>query len=81
MNKTNVNNSGGDVVGGSVSGGRKSEATNQNNADQPKAATDSRVAQLEQNIKFLQEQHQIMLTGLHNEIDNLRHRNRGNYIL
>lgn len=77
MNKTNVNNSGGDVVGGSVNGGRKSETNNQNNVDVPKAAADSRVAQLEQNIKFLQEQHQMMLAGLHNEIDNLRHKNRG----
>lgn len=37
----------------------------------------ARVAQLEQNIRFLQEQHQLMLAGLHKEIDNLRHRNRG----
>lgn len=36
-----------------------------------------RVSQLEQNIRFLQEQHQQMLTGLHEEIDSLRQRNRG----
>lgn len=37
---------------------------------------DNRVGQLEQNIKYLQEQHALMLTGLHHEIDCLRHRNR-----
>lgn len=36
-----------------------------------------RISQLEQNIRFLQEQHQQMLTGLHEEIDSLRQRNRG----
>lgn len=36
-----------------------------------------RVAQLEQNIRFLQEQHQSMLSCLHNEIETLRQRNRG----
>lgn len=36
-----------------------------------------RVAQLEQNIRFLQEQHQLMLNGLHNEVETLRQRNRG----
>lgn len=36
-----------------------------------------RISQLEQNIRFLQEQHSQMLTGLHKEIDNLRHQNRG----
>ncbi|XP_018333507.1 coiled-coil domain-containing protein 92 [Agrilus planipennis] len=36
----------------------------------------SRIAQLEQNIRFLQQQHQQMLDGLHKEIDNLRCRNR-----
>ena len=37
----------------------------------------TRVTQLEQNIKFLQEQHQHMLSDLHKEIDILRHKNRG----
>ncbi|XP_056642589.1 uncharacterized protein LOC130448977 [Diorhabda sublineata] len=36
----------------------------------------TRISQLEQNIRFLQEQHQLMLTGLHNEIENLKTRNR-----
>lgn len=36
-----------------------------------------RANQLEQNIKFLQEQHQIMLVGLHSEIEILRQMNRG----
>lgn len=38
-----------------------------------------RIAQLEQNIRFLQEQHAQMLAGLHQEIDTLRQRNRGIY--
>ncbi|XP_019880876.1 uncharacterized protein LOC109608773 isoform X2 [Aethina tumida] len=36
----------------------------------------SRIAQLEQNIRFLQEQHQLMLSGLHHEIESLRNRNK-----
>lgn len=39
-----------------------------------------RIAQLEQNIRFLQEQHQAMLAGLHQEIDSLRQRNRGTVV-
>ncbi|KAK9888330.1 hypothetical protein WA026_000586 [Henosepilachna vigintioctopunctata] len=35
-----------------------------------------RIAQLEQNIKFLQDQHQIMLNDLHNEIEVLRNKNK-----
>ncbi|KAJ8983940.1 hypothetical protein NQ317_008642 [Molorchus minor] len=46
------------------------------NTDQTKGLDNARVAQLEQNIKFLQEQHQLMLTGLHNEIENVKSRNR-----
>jgi len=34
--------------------------------------------QLEQNMKFLQEQHQTTLVALHQEIESLRQRNRGN---
>jgi len=36
-----------------------------------------RVMQLEQNMKFLQEQHQTTLVALHQEIESLRQRNRG----
>lgn len=39
----------------------------------------SRIAQLEQNIRFLQEQHQLMLSGLHHEIESLRNRNKGSF--
>ncbi|XP_034176273.1 uncharacterized protein LOC117602411 isoform X2 [Osmia lignaria lignaria] len=35
-----------------------------------------RVAQLEQNMKFLQEQHQATLVALHQEVDSLRQKNR-----
>ncbi|XP_015605106.1 uncharacterized protein LOC107272449 isoform X2 [Cephus cinctus] len=35
-----------------------------------------RTAQLEQNMKFLQEQHQATLVSLHQEVENLRQRNR-----
>ncbi|XP_044759351.1 hrp65 protein-like isoform X2 [Coccinella septempunctata] len=35
-----------------------------------------RIAQLEQNIKFLQDQHQVMLSDLQNEIESLRNKNR-----
>lgn len=40
-----------------------------------------RIAQLEQNIKFLQDQHQVMLNDLHNEIETLRSKNRGDVFL
>lgn len=46
-----------------------------------KGAEQARIAQLEQNIKFLQEQHQLMLAGLHNEIEVLKNKNRGNIFL
>lgn len=45
--------------------------------DVQKSPEATRVTQLEQNIKFLQEQHQHMLSDLHKEIDVLRHKNRG----
>ncbi|GLH11078.1 Uncharacterized protein GBIM_15920 [Gryllus bimaculatus] len=35
-----------------------------------------RITQLEQNIRFLQEQHQLMLSSLHQEVEQLRHKNR-----
>ncbi|KAL3273743.1 hypothetical protein HHI36_015171 [Cryptolaemus montrouzieri] len=41
-----------------------------------RTAENVRIAQLEQNIKFLQDQHQIMLNDLHNEIEVLRSKNR-----
>lgn len=37
-----------------------------------------RTAQLEQNMKFLQDQHQATLVALHQEVETLRQRNRGN---
>lgn len=59
---------------------RSSEILSENRHQQQKKGPEgSRVAQLEQNIKFLQEQHQLMLTGLHKEIDSLRLRNRGEF--
>jgi hypothetical protein len=36
-----------------------------------------RITQLEQNLKFLQDQHKLMLTSLHQEVEQLRQRNRG----
>lgn len=45
-----------------------------------KAPEQARISQLEQNIKFLQEQHQLMLAGLHNEVEILKNRNRGNFL-
>lgn len=36
-----------------------------------------RITQLEQNIRFLQDQHKLMLTSLHQEVEQLRQRNRG----
>ncbi|KAF3425870.1 hypothetical protein E2986_09977 [Frieseomelitta varia] len=38
-----------------------------------------RVAQLEQNMKFLQEQHQATLVALHQEVESLRQKNRGEH--
>lgn len=35
------------------------------------------VAQLEQNLKFLQDQHQATLDALHQEVETLRQKNRG----
>lgn len=44
----------------------------------PSMSTDPllRITQLEQNLHFLQEQHQIMLSSLHHEVEILRQRNR-----
>lgn len=38
-----------------------------------------RITQLEQNIRFLQDQHKLMLTSLHQEVEQLRQRNRGKH--
>lgn len=40
-----------------------------------------RVAQLEQNMKFLQEQHQATLVALHQEVESLRQKNRGEHYI
>lgn len=72
MNKTKSGNVGNEMV----PVGRQSDLTTRS-PDQTRGPDTARVAQLEQNIRFLQEQHQLMLSGLHKEIDNLRHRNRG----
>lgn len=37
-----------------------------------------RAAQLEHNIRYLREQHHLMLSSLHKEVEALRQRNRGN---
>lgn len=42
-----------------------------------KEAALQHAAQLEHNIRFLREQHHIMLTSLHKEVEALRQRNRG----
>lgn len=63
-----------------MSVGRSSEVNSRGN-EVPMGNDASRVAQLEQNIRFLQEQHTQMLSSLHKEIDNLRHRNRGRFFL
>ncbi|PSN56492.1 hypothetical protein C0J52_08444 [Blattella germanica] len=38
-----------------------------------------RITQLEQNIRFLQDQHKLMLSSLHQEVEQLRQRNRGGH--
>lgn len=55
----------------------RSQDVSTHSPERPKGPDSARVAQLEQNIRFLQEQHQLMLTGLHNEIESLRNKNRG----
>lgn len=67
----------GKAVNGELMPVNRNQEVSSHNQQQNKPSDAGRVAQLEQNIKFLQEQHQLMLTGLHKEIDNLRHRNRG----
>lgn len=52
----------------------------QKNEDQSSKTPEQ--VRLEQNIRFLQDQHQLMLAGLHGEIEKLKARNRGrNYFV
>lgn len=67
-------------TGDLVTIGRSPPESTSRDIEVPRINDGSRVTQLEQNIRFLQEQHQTMLTGLHREIDNLRHCNRGTLI-
>lgn len=55
----------------------RSQEISPRNGETPKGPEQARIAQLEQNIRFLQEQHQLMLAGLHTEIQSLKNRNRG----
>jgi hypothetical protein len=71
VNKTKSGGVNGELVAVS-----RSQDVSCNSPERPKGPDSARVAQLEQNIRFLQEQHQLMLTGLHNEIESLRNRNR-----
>lgn len=66
----------GNVISGEIVVPR-SQDVSPRSAETPKGPENVRIAQLEQNIKFLQEQHHLMLTGLHNEIESLKNRNRG----
>lgn len=67
-------------MNGEILVARPPEVSQQNEESLPQDSEQPRIAQLEQNIKFLQEQHQVMLTGLHNEIEVLKIRNRGKKI-
>lgn len=71
VNKNKSGNVNGEIVVA------RPQDVSQRNGETPKGPEQIRIAQLEQNIKFLQEQHQLMLTGLHNEIEVLKNRNRG----
>lgn len=53
----------------------KNEGSNQTSRHQ--GTNMDKVAQLEQNMKFLQEQHQATLVALHQEVESLRQKNRG----
>lgn len=52
----------------------KNEGSNQTSRHQ--GTNMDKVAQLEQNMKFLQEQHQATLVALHQEVESLRQKNR-----
>ena len=49
----------------------------ENDEERFQGQTSDKVTQLEQNMKFLQEQHQATLSALHQEVEVLRQRNRG----
>ncbi|CAH1112181.1 unnamed protein product [Psylliodes chrysocephalus] len=70
-----VNKKSGNVNGDIVVSSRPTDISTRS-TDIQRSPEQSRIAQLEQNIRFLQEQHQLMLTGLHNEIEKLKTRNR-----
>ncbi|XP_023030500.2 uncharacterized protein isoform X2 [Leptinotarsa decemlineata] len=70
VNKSKSGNVNGDIVV------PRPQDISSRSADNSRGPEHVRVAQLEQNIRFLQEQHQLMLSGLHNEIENLKTRNR-----
>ena len=75
-----------DLVSLSVSGGNNRSppvATNSGDSGNLSVYGDPtlRITQLEQNIKFLKEQHHLMLTSLHHEVETLRQRNRGRVIV
>ncbi|CAH1116878.1 unnamed protein product [Phaedon cochleariae] len=72
--KVNKTKSG--IVNGDMVVTRPQDSPPPRSADTPRGPDCSRITQLDQNIKFLQEQHQLMLSGLHNEIENLKVRNR-----
>lgn len=71
-----MNKKSGNVNGDIVVSSRPTDISTRS-TDIQRSPEQSRIAQLEQNIRFLQEQHQLMLTGLHNEIEKLKTRNRG----
>ncbi|KAF5289766.1 hypothetical protein FQA39_LY03683 [Lamprigera yunnana] len=72
VNKPKSPNKNGDAV---LGGQGRSELVNRP-LDSSRGNDSARTAQLEQNIRFLQEQHTQMLAGLHKEVDSLRHKNR-----
>ncbi|VEN36237.1 unnamed protein product [Callosobruchus maculatus] len=71
-----VNKSKSGTVSSDIVMTRPNQDVSQRNTEITRNCDSSRVAQLEQNIKFLQEQHALMLNGLHNEIESLKIRNR-----
>ncbi|KAG5895905.1 hypothetical protein JTB14_000517 [Gonioctena quinquepunctata] len=71
-----VNKSKSGSVNGDMVVSRPQDISPPRSSDTPRGPEHCRSSQLEQNIRFLQEQHQLMLSGLHNEIENLKTRNR-----
>ncbi|XP_060522248.1 uncharacterized protein LOC132699510 isoform X2 [Cylas formicarius] len=65
------NGNGGDIVLP-----RSPDLSSRNGVTTSKSPDQTRITQLEHNIKFLQEQHQLMLAGLHSEIEILKSKNR-----